>query len=47
MAIIHGLEASVKQEEGTKKKKIALVKFETLESIKWEEENIIIKAGGE
>ena len=30
MEIIHGLEASVKQEEKIKKKKIALAKSETL-----------------
>ena len=36
MEIIHGLEASVKQEEEIKKKKIALAKSETLESVKLE-----------
>ena len=36
MEIIHGLEASVKQEEETKKKKLALAKSETLESMKLE-----------
>ena len=36
MEIIHGLEASVKQEEEVKKKKLALAKSETLESIKIE-----------
>ena len=34
MKIIHGLEESVKQEEETKTKKIALAKFETLVSVK-------------
>ena len=36
MEIIHGLEAFVKQEEETKKKKLALAKSETLESVKLE-----------
>ena len=36
MEIIHGLEASVKQEEELKKKKLALAKTETLESVKLE-----------
>ena len=36
MEIIHGLETSVKQEEEIKKKKIALAKSETLESVKLE-----------
>ena len=36
METIHGLEASVKQEEETKKKKLALAKSETLESMKLE-----------
>ena len=36
MEIIHGLEAYVKQEEETKKKKLALAKSETLESVKLE-----------
>ena len=36
MEIIHGLEASVKQKEETKKKKLALAKSETLESVKLE-----------
>ena len=36
MEIIHGLEASIKQEEEVKKKKLALAKSETLESIKIE-----------
>ena len=36
MEIIHGLEASIKQEEEIKKKKIALAKSETLESVKLE-----------
>merc|ERR1712148_59454 len=36
MEILHGLEASVKQEEETKKKKLALAKSETLESMKLE-----------
>ena len=36
MESIHGLEASVKQEEEIKKKKLALVKSETLESVKLE-----------
>ena len=34
--IIHGLDASVKQEEKLKKKKLALAKTETLESVKLE-----------
>ena len=36
MEIIHGLEASAKQEEELKKKKPALAKTETLESAKLE-----------
>ena len=36
MEIIHGLEASVKQEEETNKKKLAFAKSETLESVKLE-----------
>ena len=36
MEIIHGLEASVKQEKEIKKKTIALAKSETLESVKLE-----------
>ena len=36
MEIIHGLEAFVKQEKETKKKKLALAKSETLESVKLE-----------
>ena len=33
---MHGLEASLKQEEESKKKKIAMAKSETLESVKLE-----------
>ena len=36
MEVIHNLEATVKQEEETKKKKLALAKSETLESVKLE-----------